>query len=89
MGRRLTNKDKPSPISPGPEADRYPIATSKTRDRLLELITENNQSDRGELSEQLGIRINGVKQHILKLKKEGILESVGGNRTRFWKTRGK
>jgi ATP-dependent DNA helicase RecG len=65
-----------------------PKTTSKTRDRLLELITENNQITREELSEQLGIGINGVKQQILKLKKEGILERVGDNRTGFWKTRG-
>jgi len=58
-----------------------------TRNRLLELITENNQITREELSEQLGIGINGVKQQILKLKKEGILERVGDNRTGFWKTR--
>jgi len=63
-------------------------ATSKTRDRLLELITKNNQITREELSEQLGIGINGVKQQILKLKKEGILERMGDNRTGFWKTRG-
>ena len=66
-----------------------PKTTPKTRDRLLELITENNQITREELSEQLGIGINGVKQQILKLKKEGILERVGDNRTGFWKTRGK
>lgn len=65
-----------------------PKTTSKTRDRLLELVTKNNQITREELSEQLGIGINGVKQQIRKLKKEGILERVGDNRTGFWKTRG-
>lgn len=59
--------------------------TPKTRDRLLTLITENNQITREELSERLGIGINGVKQHILKLKKEGALERLGDNRTGFWK----
>ncbi len=66
-----------------------PKTTPKTRDRLLALITENNQITREELSEQLGIGINGVKQHILKLKKEGVLERVGDNRTGFWKIMGK
>ncbi len=59
--------------------------TPKTRDRLLALITENNQITREELSERLEIGINGVKQHILRLKKEGALERVGANRTGFWK----
>ena len=66
-----------------------PKTTPKTSDRLLELITENNQITREELSGQLGIRINCVKQQILKLKKEGFLERVGDNRTGFWKTKEK
>jgi ATP-dependent DNA helicase RecG len=64
-----------------------PIATPKTKERLLELIKKNNQITREELSQQLGIGSNGVKQQILKLKKEGILERVGDNRTGFWKVK--
>jgi len=66
-----------------------PKATPKTKERLLELIKKNNQITREELSQRLGIGINGVKQQILKLKKEGILERVGDNRTGFWKVKGR
>ncbi|MFH1477299.1 MAG: ATP-binding protein [Verrucomicrobiota bacterium] len=45
--------------------------TPKTSERLLELIGHNNRVTREELAHQLGISINGVKQHILKMKKEG------------------
>lgn len=51
-----------------------PKTTPKTRERLLEIIGLNSRVTRKELAQQLGIGINGVKQHILKLKKDGILE---------------
>jgi predicted HTH transcriptional regulator len=62
-----------------------PITTPKTRERLLELIGHNSRMTREELAQQLGIGINGVKQHILKLKKEGVLERIGGNRGGSWR----
>ena len=48
-----------------------PKTTPKTRERLIELTGRNSRVTREELAQQLGISINGVKQHILKLKKEG------------------
>jgi len=62
-----------------------PKTTPKTRERLLELIGHNSRVTREELAQQLGISINGVKQHILKLKKEGVLERIGGNRVGSWR----
>jgi len=62
-----------------------PKTTPKTRERLLELIGRNSRVTREELAQQLGISINGVKQHILKLKKEGVLERIGGNRVGSWR----
>ena len=61
------------------------VTTPKTRERLLELIGRNSRVTREELAQQLGISINGVKQHILKLKKEGVLERIGGNRVGSWR----
>jgi|GEM_PF-6079737 len=40
---------------------------------------------REDLARQLGIGINGVKQHVLKLKKEGLLERIGSNRAGSWR----
>ncbi|TFH15680.1 MAG: winged helix-turn-helix transcriptional regulator [Lentisphaerales bacterium] len=51
----------------------------------LSLSGQNNQVTREELAQQLGISINGVKQHILKLKKEDILARVGGHRFGVWR----
>jgi predicted HTH transcriptional regulator len=39
---------------------------------------------REELAIALDISINGIKQHILKLKKDGILKRIGDNRNGYW-----
>jgi len=62
-----------------------PITTPKTRAHLLELIAQNSRVTREELAQRLGISINGVKQHILKLKKEGVLLRIGDNRAGIWR----
>lgn len=36
----------------------------------MELIGHNSRLTREELAQQIGVGINGVKQHILKLNKE-------------------
>jgi predicted HTH transcriptional regulator len=37
------------------------------------------------MAQELGISINGVKQQIKKLQKDGTLKQLGGNRTGHWK----
>jgi predicted HTH transcriptional regulator len=49
------------------------------------MLGANSRVTREELAQQLGIGINGVKQHILKLKKEGVLERIDGHKTGFWR----
>ena len=66
-----------------------PKATSKTtpkttKEILVSLIEESPKITREELSKKLEISINGVKQHILKLKKDGVLERIGDNRNGYW-----
>jgi ATP-dependent DNA helicase RecG len=56
----------------------------KTRERLLALMRENPRITREEMAGHVGISINGVKQHIATLKKEGVLKRVGDNRTGHW-----
>jgi ATP-dependent DNA helicase RecG len=68
-----------------------PKTTSKTTpkksEQLIELIGQNNRVTREELAQKLEISINGVKQHILKLKKEGVLARVGGHRFGIWQVK--
>jgi len=55
-----------------------------TQEKLLCLIQKNKDITREELSQKLSIGINGVKQHILKLKKEAKLIRHGDNRNGYW-----
>jgi ATP-dependent DNA helicase RecG len=52
---------------------------------LLDLIQKDKSIKREKLAELLGISINTVKDFILGLKKKGILERVGNNKTGYWK----
>ncbi len=61
-----------------------PKTTPKTRDRLLYLIKSNPRITREEMAAGTGISVNGVKKHIDVLKKKGVLNRVGDNRTGHW-----
>lgn len=64
-----------------------PITTSKTRERLLEIVGGDGRVTREELAQRLGVSINAVKQHILKMKREGVLERIGDNRMGLWRVK--
>jgi ATP-dependent DNA helicase RecG len=82
--KTVTTPKKATPKKATPKKATPKKATPKKREKLLELIGQNSRATREELAKQLGISINGVKQHILKLKKEGLLARVGGHRFGVW-----
>jgi ATP-dependent DNA helicase RecG len=62
-----------------------PITTPiTTKDKFLVLIENNPKIKRDNLAKELNISINTVKEYILKLKKDGVLERVGDNRNGYW-----
>ena len=58
----------------------YPDTTLK----IIEAIKKNPHITRKELSEKLGISLNGVKYHIKNLNRDGVLQREGTNRTGRW-----
>jgi Fic family protein len=52
---------------------------------VLELIKENPKITRTELSNKLGINPSAIQRHIQKLKTEGIIERIGGDKGGCWK----
>jgi Fic family protein len=52
---------------------------------ILDLIKENPAISRKELSEKLNINPSAIQKHIQKLKKEGFIERIGGDRGGYWK----
>ena len=51
----------------------------------LGLVRGNPGITREEMAASLGISVNGVKQHIKKLKEDGVLQRVGSHRSGCWK----
>ena len=51
---------------------------------ILEIIKDNNKIGYRTLAETLNINDSAVKKHLNTLKKQGILERVGGTRG-YWK----
>jgi ATP-dependent DNA helicase RecG len=65
-----------------------PIGTptiTKGEKKVLALIQNDNFIKREEIAELLGISVNTVKAFISGLKKKGVLERVGNNKTGHWK----
>lgn len=52
---------------------------------VLALIKENPEITRSELSEKLRINPSAIQRHIQKLKRENIIERVGGDKGGHWK----
>jgi len=51
---------------------------------VLALIKENPKITRGELSHKLGINPSAVQRHIQKLKTDGAIVRIGGDKGGFW-----
>jgi predicted HTH transcriptional regulator len=51
----------------------------------LELIKENPKITRVELSDKLKINPSAVQRHIQRLKTEGIIERIGGDKVGNWR----
>ena len=52
---------------------------------VLELIKANPKITRSELSDELGINPSAIQRHIQKLKKEGVIVRIGGDKGGYWK----
>jgi DNA-binding transcriptional ArsR family regulator len=60
----------------------------KKRSEILELIKENPKITRTELSNKLGINPSAIQRHIQRLKAEGVIERIGGDKGGYWKISG-
>jgi Fic family protein len=52
---------------------------------VLNLIKENPAVSRKELSDKLHINPSAIQKHIQKLKKDGYIKRIGGDRGGYWK----
>lgn len=62
--------------------------TSKTtQEKILEQITLNPKITRRELASLLGLSADGVKYHLAKMSREGILIHRGSTRSGYWEVK--
>jgi ATP-dependent DNA helicase RecG len=55
-----------------------------TQEKILELIKKNPSSTRKELADKVGLTTDGVKYHLDKLKKQGIIKHTGATKKGKW-----
>ena len=60
--------------------------TQKTTQKIIDLIKENKNISRKELAEKIdNITEDGIKYHLNKLKKQGVLKRIGPDKGGYWK----
>ena len=75
----------PHPSTTTQNAIRTPATTQiPTRQRILELLRAEPKLTRNELAVRTGITPDGVKYHLARLKKAGLLRRVGSDRAGHW-----
>ncbi len=55
-----------------------------TKEKILQLMTENNNITPIALASHIGVSENVIKQQLATLKKEGILQRKGSTKAGYW-----
>jgi len=58
--------------------------TQKTTQKILEAITNKPDITKKELAAVIGITEDGVKYHITRLRKKGVLKRIGADKGGHW-----
>ncbi len=56
----------------------------KTTQKILSLLKSEPNITREELAKEIGITSDGVKYHLAKIKKEGIIKRIEPDKGRHW-----
>ena len=59
-------------------------ATEKTTEKIIRILKERPYATAGQLAEELGLTIDGVDYNIRKLKKQGRIVRIGGDKGGHW-----
>jgi ATP-dependent DNA helicase RecG len=82
--KRKSHEDSP-PVNVGETSEKTTQKTTqKTTHKILELIVSNPQISRVELAAAIGISADGIKYHLDRLRKQGVLKHVGPDKGGYW-----
>lgn len=59
-------------------------ATEKTTEKIIRILKERPYTTAGQLAEELGLTVDGVDYNIRKLKKQGRIVRIGGDKGGHW-----
>ena len=59
-------------------------ATQKTTEKIIRILKDRPYTTAGQLAEELGLTIDGVDYNIRKLKKQGRIVRIGGDKGGHW-----
>jgi len=87
FGRQFISVFKRKHIKMEKGAEKWSEKWSELSDRqkgILEVIKENSQITRKELSANIGINQSAIQKHLDKLKQKGILKRIGPDKGGYW-----
>lgn len=58
--------------------------TEKTTEKIIRILKERPYATAGQLAEELGLTVDGVDYNIRKLKKQGRIVRIGGDKGGHW-----
>ena len=58
--------------------------TEKTTEKIIRILKDRPYTTAGQLAEELGLTIDGVDYNIRKLKKQGRIVRIGGDKGGHW-----
>jgi len=61
------------------------IMLTKNQIKIMEFLYDNPHATSNEISENVGIVAESVRQNIIKLKGKGLIERIGADRGGYWK----
>ena len=59
--------------------------TPKIEDMIFEIVNDNPNISKDELAQKLNMTSDGIKYHIRKMKKSGIIQWMGPSKSGYWK----
>ncbi len=58
--------------------------SEKTSDKILKLLSLNNNITISELSDKLNISTRAIEKHLAKLKQKGLIKRIGSDKSGYW-----
>jgi len=78
----------PDPVNDPVKAKNDPVndpVNDSVKSKILQLLKQNPKANYGELADKTGYSTATIKRHIQELKKMGMIERIGSDKTGYWK----